>query len=298
MADELSTQEEASCTHTQSALAHASVEYGEVLANQVLLEQTVDEPRESSEAMRGATPALGILTMQAPCCAQTVRPGQFVHLELPCFEAHLLRRPFSVYQADAEQGTISLMYQAVGVGTEHLYEVQAGAQTSIIGPVGRGWQVPADTHKSLLVGGGVGAAPLYLLAEALLASAQEVEVILGARTESLLACEEAFIRLLGTEQVHITTDDGSRGTKGFVTQEVEALIAQQSFDYLATCGPEPMQRAVSLLAEEQGLACEVSLERRMACGIGACLSCVVDTVQGKKRACVDGPVFSSREVVW
>lgn len=270
----------------ESALAQTAVEQCSVLSN------------ESSRAS-----ALGTLVLEAPRCARAVKPGQFVHLALPAFEAHILRRPLSVYQADAEAGTISLLYQAVGAGTEHLFTLEPGMSTSIIGPVGRGWSLPGVTGNAtspscLLIGGGVGAAPLYLLAKQLLAHEAQVHVVLGARTEVLLACEGAYAELVGAENLRVTTDDGRRGHKGFVTEVAEELLQAHQYDYLATCGPEPMQKAVVSLAKEFDVPCEVSLERRMACGLGACLSCVIDTSEGKKRVCVDGPVFNAQEVIW
>ncbi|MDR2493522.1 MAG: dihydroorotate dehydrogenase electron transfer subunit [Coriobacteriales bacterium] len=250
-------------------------------------------------------PGVALLRLAAARIAGAVRPGQFVHLALPALEAHPLRRPLSVFCADAESGSIELVCQAVGEGTRHL--LAAAPQTTIdcIGPVGRGWSPPPAARRVLLVGGGIGAAPLYLLARELTTRvahdsrvASEVHLVLGAQSARALVCKEAFARLLAPDALHVTTDDGSEGVKGLTTEFADWLLAQQCFDYVATCGPAPMMAAIARLAAQNNVACEVSLERRMACGIGACLSCNVDMRDGVRRACVDGPVFDAQEVSW
>ena len=248
-------------------------------------------------ALSEATPALVELVLFAPGCATQVQPGQFVHLALPGESAPILRRPLSVYKANRETGSITLLFQVVGEGTRLLSQTRQGTELSILGPLGRGWN-PGGAARSLLIGGGVGAAPLFLLACELLAHGAQVDVVLGASSEPFLVCEGSFAQLCGAEHVSVTTDDGSRGLKGFVTQQAAELLALHTYDYVAACGPEPMLKAVVELAAHAGVFSEVSLERRMACGIGACLSCVVDTTSGKKRACADGPVFAGQEVCW
>ena len=242
-------------------------------------------------------PTIGKLTLQAPQIAQAVLPGQFVHLRLPSQPEHVLRRPLGVYRREAKRGEIELVYQVVGAGTRHMPEMKPGAVTDIIGPVGRGWTLDKNLRTALLVAGGVGAVPLYLLA-AHLAAYADVQMVMGAQSAGLLALRKDFEDLLGAERLHICTDDGSACFHGFTTDITSTLMAATRFDYIATCGPHAMQRVVARLAAEAKIPCEVSLEERMACGMGACLSCVVDTVFGKKRACVDGPVFKADEVIW
>lgn len=237
------------------------------------------------------------IRLTAPYIAENCKPGQFVHLRLPNLEAHILRRPFSVYTADARNGEIQLLYQTVGSGTEYMTTLEEGTQVDIIGPIGRGWQPPSDAQRVLLVGGGLGVAPLYMLA-AIFSADVEVHVVMGAQSADRLICRKPFSAHIKEQCLHITTDDGSAGERCFTTKVVKDLLDTGAFDYIATCGPEPMQRAVAALAAERTIPCEVSLERRMACGIGACLSCRVDTVTGVRRACVDGPVFVAREVIW
>ena len=211
-----------------------------------------------------------LMTVRAPEIATTARPGQFVHVKVPGMEAHILRRPFGVYAADAEAGTVDMMYQVLGFGTEHMTELAAGDAVEMIGPIGRGWQPPEGCKRALIVAGGVGSAPLYPLAEELTAAGIATDAILGASTIDALVARERY----------------------------GAAAEGAPYDYVACCGPEPLMKIVAGMADAAGVFCEVSMERRMACGVGACLSCVVDTTAGKRRACVDGPVFCASEVVW
>lgn len=241
---------------------------------------------------------IGLMTLTAPRIAPCVKPGQFVHMRMPGFGGHILRRPFSVFDVDENIGTISVLYQVVGQGTAHMFDMQTGQYANCIGPVGHGWQVPQRARNIMLVGGGIGSAPLYMLAKVISADKRDVHVVLGAQNADMLASEPYFSEL--PLELHICTDDGSKGHHGFTTDVARDLIAQASdgFDYIATCGPAPMLRGMAMLASEYDIPCEVSMEERMACGIGACLGCVVDTFDGRKRACVDGPIFDAREVAW
>ncbi len=249
-------------------------------------------------------PGLYLMTLKAPRCALEVQPGQFVHMMISTNPSHVLRRPFSVYAADARTELIDVLYQVVGGGTFEMTKWQEGTRTAIVAPVGRGWKPPYNARRALLVGGGVGAAPLYMLCDQLLDKGADVDVVLGAATGECLVCLDRYfdLRKPGLRVLH-TTDDGSAGAEGFCTDLAEDALALAArtgkrYDYVAACGPEPMMRIAAGLAKLYGIPCEVSLERRMACGVGACLSCVVDTVDGKKRACVDGPVFDIRELPW
>lgn len=234
--------------------------------------------------------------------AGCIQPGQFVHMSIPTLQSHILRRPFSVYAADAANGRVEILYQVVGEGTAEMVRWQPGQQTTMIGPIGRGWAVPDDARRALLVGGGVGAAPLFMLCEQLVARGVQVDVVLGASTKDALVCRSRYEAVCGCAPA-CSTDDGTFGRAGFCTSLVDDAIARsaeesQPYDYAAVCGPEPLMRIASQAMTGAGIPCQVSMERRMACGIGACLSCVVDTASGKKRSCVDGPVFDATEVVW
>ncbi len=252
-------------------------------------------------------PGLSLMRLDSPMISSSVLPGQFVHMKLPGKDEHLLRRPFSIYDADPTNGTLDILYQQVGVLTRYMSQLAEG-EVDLLGPIGRSWSAVERTQEgrcshALIVGGGVGAAPLFLLTKALVAQAIPTDVILGAQTEVALICRESYSGLLACEP-SCSTDDGSYGRAGFATSLVEERLDQgciadgAPYDYVAVCGPEPLMKVVSSIAQDRGVYCEVSLEKRMACGIGACLSCVVDTIHGKKRSCVDGPIFPSSEVVW
>lgn len=258
-------------------------------------------------------PRLYLMRLETPIIAKTARPGQFVHLQIPAADAHILRRPFCVYARDAEAGTIDVLYQVVGEGTRLLAKatpavVDVTGGMSVLGPLGNSWAVVDEAQSGsclhvLLVGGGVGAAPLYLLAEYLIDAGCAVDVVLGAQTKDALVTRERFAALLGREPA-CATDDGSYGRPGFCTVlSQEALDAGCSkdgapFDRVCVCGPDPLMKIVAAQSHAAHVSCEVSTERRMACGIGACLSCVVETTDGLKRSCADGPIFDAEKVVW
>ena len=252
---------------------------------------------------------LFLMTLEAPYISKNVAPGQFVQMRIPGMEGHILRRPFSVYDADPDRGTIDILYQTVGYGSSHMAELKALGDKSaveVIGPIGKSWSAASWTadepnNHALLVGGGVGSAPLFMLTKHLISIGASVDVVLGAQTKDALVTCDRYTALLGCEPF-CATDDGSYGRPGFATSLVEERLANGStidglqYDYVAVCGPPPLMRIVSSMAAEKDIYCEVSLERRMACGIGACLSCVCDTDEGKKRVCVDGPIFDARKV--
>ena len=248
----------------------------------------------------GVGPRLHLMVLAAPQIASSIQPGQFVHMKLPGMDSHILRRPFSVYARDEAKGTIDILYQEVGSVTRLMPQVTSG-DAELIGPVGNTWN--SECAHALLVGGGVGAAPLFLLAEKLKAQGTPFDVVLGAQTEDALVTRGRYADLMGCEPC-CATDDGSYGRAGFCTSLVEERLAQgcladgEPYDFLAVCGPEPLMRIVAGMGAAAGVRTQVSMEKRMACGIGACLSCVVDTVDGKRRSCVDGPVFEAEEVVW
>lgn len=237
---------------------------------------------------------VGLLVLEAPRAAVAVAPGQFVHLRIAEGADFILRRPFSVYRAGA--GRIEILYQVVGRGTRVLAEAAPGAVMDLIGPLGRGWWVPDSAAHALVVAGGLGAAPMGMLVEELARRGVAVTLAHGAPTADRLLARELFEATC--RRTEVATDDGSAGACGFVTELTEGLIAADRPDVVYVCGPEPMQRIVAAQAAAAGVPCQVSLERLMACGVGACLSCVVSTVQGRKRACVDGPVFDAAEVLW
>ena len=235
------------------------------------------------------------LTLEAPEIAGAVQPGQFVMVACGANRDPLLRRPFSVHWADAD-GTIQLLVRVLGRGTAALAQIQAGEALSLVGPLGRGFSL--ETRLPCLVGGGIGAAPLLLLARRLVEKGLKPLVLLGAATAAEATLLQQDFQALGCS-LALATDDGSLGHRGFVTELLSAQAAQA--DKLYACGPQPMMAAVARFGAERGIACEVSLETAMACGLGACLGCAVpDPARpgAYRHVCKDGPVFSADEVLW
>jgi dihydroorotate dehydrogenase electron transfer subunit len=236
------------------------------------------------------------LALRTNKIASQVKPGQFVHLQLFGHGEHILRRPFSVHDVSNDRKELIIIYQTVGRGTLLLSGLKSGNYVNLLGPVGNGWQPTKDIKHALLIGGGIGAAPLNLLAKKLIKKAK-LDIILGAANASMLVLVDSYANILPSSNIHICTDDGSAGVKGYTTDIAKDLLTDNSYDYIASCGPEPMQQKIAQLARDANITCELSLEKRMACGLGACLSCVISTASGQKRVCVDGPVFDAREVL-
>ena len=214
------------------------------------------------------------------------RPGQFVNIELDGF---YLRRPISI--CDYDDRTITLIYKVVGSGTEVMSRMTAGAKLDLLTGLGNGFDPAVECRRPLLVGGGVGVPPLYRLAKELSARGREVTVALGFNTAAEIFYEDEF-RTLGAK-VFVSTADGSKGTKGFVTDAIRENAVE--FDYFYACGPMPMLRALCECCEQNG---ELSFEERMGCGFGACMGCSCKTKYGSKRICKDGPVLEKEEILW
>jgi dihydroorotate dehydrogenase electron transfer subunit len=251
------------------------------------------------------------IRLRSPYLARAIRPGQFVMLRLPSTSDPLLGRPFALYDTVLEgdqPAEVDIVYLVVGKMTSRLVAVRPGDTIETWGPLGNGFQTfPVASHVGL-VAGGIGQTPFLAATRWLLGRrgyggekarklAERVSLFYGVRTAELAAGVDDF-RAAGAE-VHLATDDGSAGHKGFVTQLLEAKGVP---DVLIGCGPEPMLHALAHLAQRHGVDCQVSLETPMACGVGACFSCVVKvkTPDGwdYKRCCVDGPIFDSSRVEW
>ena len=237
------------------------------------------------------------LTLRAPKTAECILPGQFVHMQVDGGQKSMLRRPFSVFNAIPD--TIAIIYEVKGKGTELMTGYKIGDKVSLIAPCGNSWLTSHDASikSALLVGGGVGAAPIYMLAKKLVNNGASVDVVLGARTKELLVLENDYKRL-NVNNVICATDDGSYGEAGFCTIPAERLMRENNYDYVATCGPVPVMQKVAACAKNAGVPCEVSCEERMACGVGACKTCVVNTVNGKVKSCECGPVFDAEVISW
>lgn len=229
------------------------------------------------------------LELEAPQIARQAEPGQFVQVRIPS-DSFVLRRPLGVASVDRAKNRLVLIYREVGRGTVALTGVMPGETVSVLGPLGHGFS--AAFEHPLLVGGGLGLSPLLFYAENLRGRA---DVLMGGRTAEELFWKELYAGKVG--EMFLTTDDGSLGTKGFVTTLLPSLLQKNAYDGVSVCGPEIMMRSVAKIVAAYGIPCEVSLERRMGCGLGACLSCSIDTTDGKrKKVCKDGPVFPAQEV--
>lgn len=235
------------------------------------------------------------IVISAPKLASALKPGQFVNIAVPGDASSLLRVPLSFYRADAEAGTVELWYAVVGDDTRRLSQMAPGSTSNLLGPGGRGWFVPEGTRKALLVAGGIGVPPVLCLADMLAEQGVDVDVCLGFGTASKAVGVEEF-RALGAT-VNVCTDDGSLGTHDFCTDPAAELLGEGGYDYVASCGPAVMMKKVAAAAVQAGVYCEVSLERMMSCGFGACNTCNVETVDGMKGACMCGPVFDASKVV-
>ena len=254
-----------------------------------LNEQTVVAVHED------AGPGYRFLELEAPRLADALAPGQFVHVRVPGLEPTALRRPFSVFDADA--GRVTLLYKVVGRGTAALAHVRPGDGVEVLGPLGHGFP-SSSKGVPLLVGGGYGVAPLHFLAKRL--KDPRTILFVGGRTKDDLLALDRFAAL-GVE-VRVATNDGSAGEKGFVTGPLDAALDDlrargEAFE-LFTCGPDGLLKAVSDRAMAAKMPGWISMDRHMVCGVGACYACIQKTVRGNSRCCVEGPVFRAEDLVW
>lgn len=236
-----------------------------------------------------------LLELKSEIELEGIIPGQFANILVEKAQNVFLRRPFSIYHVDYKCNIISILIKRIGEGTKTLSDVRAGDYLSVIFPLGEGFSIPGVRSKVLLVGGGVGIAALMILAIDLQKGGHQVEILLGAKRAEDLIELDIFAKY-GT--VHTTTEDGSHGTKGFVTSHAQLGDNFSSYDKVYTCGPEPMMRAVARVALQHQVDCEVSLENTMACGFGVCLCCVTETTEGHRCVCTDGPVFDIKQLKW
>ena len=234
-----------------------------------------------------------LLRLRSERALPDIVPGQFVQVHVDGSPSTYLRRPISIHDVDPKQNEITLLVQQVGEGTRHLAHAEAGDIINMVLPLGNGFTLPESGEKVALVGGGIGIAPLYYFGKVLNEYGIRPTLVLGGKSEKDL------LRLADYQQLgetFVTTEDGSLGEKGFVT--MHSVWQQKQFDKIYVCGPKPMMKAVAKLAAEKNTWCEVSLENLMACGLGACLCCVEDTVDGHVCVCKEGPVFNTRRLKW
>jgi len=260
-----------------------------------MLEQTVQivsNERDTDSYFR--------LVLRAPQIAPLVQPGQFAHVRVTALKDALLRRPFSIFQVAGD--TFSILYKTVGQGTDALARMRAGEEVSVIAPLGHGFTVPKRGGETpLLVAGGYGMAAMYLLAQR---SPQKGIVFVGGRKRVDILCEQEFAAL-GWD-VRVTTEDGSHGEKGLVTQPLVTEIRNQKSEIrnykLFACGPTGMLKAVGKIAADFNVPAELSMDEHMCCGVGVCLTCVIPVKVGDgweyQRTCTEGPVFDARQIAW
>ncbi|MDE6265720.1 MAG: dihydroorotate dehydrogenase electron transfer subunit [Muribaculaceae bacterium] len=240
------------------------------------------------------TPSCGLIALKPiNDTLPEIVPGQFVELSI---DAVMLRRPISVCDVDYENNILFLLVRNAGKGTSRLLHLPVGSKVNIMLPLGNGFSTNGISFKpgvrTLLVGGGVGTAPMLYLGKKLKENGATVTFLTGAKSSAELLLVDAMKKVA---PVAITTDDGSEGDKGFV---VNSGIWNQPWDHVYCCGPSPMMKAVAALCKEKQVPCEVSLENMMACGLGACLCCVEKTVRGNVCVCSEGPVFDIKDLTW
>ncbi|MGL5938223.1 MAG: dihydroorotate dehydrogenase electron transfer subunit [Phocaeicola sp.] len=220
-------------------------------------------------------------------------PGQFAEIRVDGSPTTFLRRPISINYVDKSSNEVWFLVQLIGDGTRKLSELSPNDLVNVILPLGNGFTLPEGNASPLLVGGGVGTAPMLMLGAEIKAKGITPTFLLGARSAADLLQLEEF-RVLG--ELYVTTEDGSMGEKGYVTQH--SVLNKMKFDTIYTCGPKPMMMAVAAYAKANEIACEVSLENTMACGIGACLCCAEKTQKGHLCVCTEGPVFNTTQLLW
>jgi len=235
-----------------------------------------------------------ILCLQSQEEIPKILPGNFAELQAPDTLGVFLRRPFSVYDVDPENRTISFFIKRIGKGTKSLVSLKAGESINLFYPLGNGFNFNEEMKSVLLVGGGSGMAPFKFLSRELNNQSIEVSFLLGGRSLTDVLLKD---KLTDHGSVFVTTDDGSFGEKGMVTDH-SIMEEIDSFDQIYCCGPDPMMKAIGEIAIEKGVACQVSLETMMACGIGACICCVTPTKEGLQKVCMQGPVFNVNNLVW
>ncbi len=237
-------------------------------------------------------------TVKAPEIANDAKAGQFLEIKVSETGEPFLRRPISIYNINKEAGEVEFIFQVKGRGTELLSQIEIGKKIDIIGPLGYGAYNVKEYNNVAIIGGGIGIYPLYELTKELKGKAN-LNVYLGFRNKSLVTCEKEFEEL-GLNKLVVTTDDGSYKEKGFAIDFMKKDIEEHKVDMIFACGPLPMLKAIRQYAIDNNIPCQISLEERMGCGIGACLGCAVKIISGKEtrfgHVCKEGPVFNAKDV--
>ncbi|MEI6047910.1 MAG: dihydroorotate dehydrogenase electron transfer subunit [Bacteroidota bacterium] len=221
------------------------------------------------------------------------KPGQFAQVRVDGSPETFLRRPISIHDVDYGKNTLKLLIQITGKGTETLSKLRNGDFLNLIYPLGNSFSLPRENEKILLAGGGCGVAPLLFLGKHLKLNGYIPDILLGFRNSERIIEFDEYLKI---GKVFLTTEDGSRGEKGYVTNH--SVFSRVKYDRIYCCGPDSMMRVIAGFCKNNNITCEVSLENLMACGIGACLCCIVDTLKGNLCTCIDGPVFNINELKW
>lgn len=257
------------------------------------MKQKLDFIITSNEALNEKTFLLKVSPVDGETL-QEVYPGQFVQILIADSSALFLRRPISINYIDKETNEMWLLIQNVGKGTNKITEMKVGEELNLLFPLGNSFTMPQSDQRVLLIGGGVGTAPILFLGTRLQEQGFEPEFLLGGRSASDITQLDDFEK---TGTVHITTEDGSLGVKGLVTHH--PILKESNIDRIYTCGPKPMMIAIAQHATDNEIACEASLENHMPCGFGVCLCCVEKTKErGNVCVCTEGPVFNINELQW
>ncbi len=221
------------------------------------------------------------------------KPGQFVQVKVEGSPETFLRRPFSIHDIDYQKNTFKLLIQISGKGSEALSRLKENDFLNIVYPLGKSFSLPQDFERVLLAGGGCGVAPLLFLGRYLQLHSFQPDILMGFRSGGLLIEYDEYAKL---GEVFIITEDGTAGEKGIITSH--SILGKRNYDRIYCCGPESMMRSLADFSRKKNIICEVSLENLMACGIGVCLCCVVDTNKGNVCTCTDGPVFNINDLKW
>jgi len=230
----------------------------------------------------------------------SITPGQFTMVMLDDGGETVLPRPFSFhnFEADNKVYWFDIIFKVVGIGTERMAKLPVGSSVKILAPLGNGFPEPPPHSKVLLIAGGMGIAPLFALIMSLKTSTIPLWLLYGAKSQSDLICLAELFKVEGIT-IKIATEDGTKGTKGLVTDLLEEQSDEDTGQIVIyACGPEPMLKTVTEFAASNKIPCWLSLEKRMACGLGACLGCAVKTKSGYQRVCKEGPIFEAQEIVW
>lgn len=232
-------------------------------------------------------------TIDAKDIANLANAGQFVHIKVDGF---MLRRPISICEVDKQKGTVRVVFEVRGEGTDKLSQVNQGENLDVLGPLGKGFTLLDKGKKAILIGGGIGVPPMVEVAKNY---GENATAIIGFRSANAVILDDDF-KNLGVK-LNLCTDDGTLGNKGYVTEQLEKVLSEEKVDIICACGPHLMLKGVIDLANKYSIPCEVSLEERMGCGVGACLVCVCKTVKDGEEylahVCKDGPVFKAEDVI-